>query len=230
MENLAQRREFYDSAFGKCCVSVCNEILSHSVTGKSVEQYLLRLFCGKTEHSVVWGVLNGGKARKEDLAKFWDTCARPPLQEEAAFWETKLQNFSEGEGTSHIARAWAGLLCYANPNMEESETMPGFGGPLQMVSTASQFTIAMSVSFDRRFCVTKGGYVGLVPPLTKVDDVVCLFLGCETPFLIRPVNVATVGIVSTRRRAFLVGECYMHGMMKGEMMTLDKDEILFALE
>ena len=37
MENLAQRREFYDSAFGECWVSVCDEIRSHYVTVKSVE-------------------------------------------------------------------------------------------------------------------------------------------------------------------------------------------------
>ncbi len=68
-------------------------------------------------------------------------------------------------------------------------------------------------SSGRRFCITKQGYMGLVPPLCKPGDLVYIILGAETPY-----------IVCRRRSADqstyeLLGECYVHGMMDGEMLA-----------
>ncbi|RYP04616.1 hypothetical protein DL764_004353 [Monosporascus ibericus] len=68
----------------------------------------------------------------------------------------------------------------------------------------------------RRFCVTKKGYVGLVPEHTQVGDTICIFLGTSTPYLIRRVD----GSATAMETHNLVGECYIHGMMYGEMMDL----------
>jgi hypothetical protein len=49
------------------------------------------------------------------------------------------------------------------------------------------------------------GYEGLVPQETEIGDVLCLFNGMETPFVLRPVG----------EMYRLVGECYIDGYMKG---------------
>jgi Heterokaryon incompatibility protein (HET) len=64
-----------------------------------------------------------------------------------------------------------------------------------------------------RFVVTRRGYVGIVPNLAQVGDVVTIMKGGCVPFLLRE--------SSTRSGALrLVGECYIHGIMKGESIWL----------
>jgi hypothetical protein len=45
-----------------------------------------------------------------------------------------------------------------------------------------------SVAFTvgRKFCVTEGRYLGLVPALTEVGDVIVILGGGRTPFVLRP--------------------------------------------
>ena len=63
----------------------------------------------------------------------------------------------------------------------------------------------------RRFCSTKNGYLGMIPVMARKGDLVCLFIGALTPFVIRP---KTDGIYQ------LIGECYIHSMMNGEILEL----------
>jgi len=66
----------------------------------------------------------------------------------------------------------------------------------------------------RRVCVTSRGYLGMVPPRSKVGDSVAIFLGVKTPYVLRKTQ-------SGMKEMFeLVGECYVDGMMDGEMMSL----------
>jgi len=60
-------------------------------------------------------------------------------------------------------------------------------------------------------CVTYGGYIGLLPLTTKFGDDIAIFHGCDTPFIIR-YSKAHGGNSYT-----LIGECYIHGMMEGEL-------------
>jgi hypothetical protein len=62
----------------------------------------------------------------------------------------------------------------------------------------------------RRLCITKRGLLGVVPPFSKVGDVIAVFQGMQTPFILR--NTAP----GTGHQ--LVGECYMHGIMSGEVL------------
>jgi hypothetical protein len=62
-------------------------------------------------------------------------------------------------------------------------------------------------TMGRRFYVTSKGYFGLGPPVTAVGDVVCIFSGAKTPFLLRPEG-----------RSFkIVAETYVQGLMSGEV-------------
>ena len=67
-----------------------------------------------------------------------------------------------------------------------------------------------------RFCVTRDGYMGVVPKRAAKGDGICVFLGGSVPFVIRR---------TASRHYSLVGECYVHGLMDGKAldMVLDVD-------
>ncbi|KAH9207202.1 heterokaryon incompatibility protein-domain-containing protein [Leptodontidium sp. 2 PMI_412] len=54
-------------------------------------------------------------------------------------------------------------------------------------------------------------FVGLVPTQTEVGDIVCVFNGGATPFIIRP-SAEIDGAFQ------LIGVCYIHGLMRGEAL------------
>jgi hypothetical protein len=105
----------------------------------------------------------------------------------------------------------------------------------------SPFAMAMRKAAGyRRFCTTKGGRFGLVPPGAEVGDLICIPVGAQTPFVLRQPKeplIATVEketwkdwikeifYLATRdldtsgaKVLQLVGECYVQGMMRGEFM------------
>ena len=56
--------------------------------------------------------------------------------------------------------------------------------------------------------MTPRGYIGVGPPTVQKGDKICALLGCDIPLIIRPdgdlYNV--------------VGDCFVYGIMKGEVM------------
>lgn len=69
----------------------------------------------------------------------------------------------------------------------------------------------------RRFAITDTGYMCLVPECSRIGDEVAMFLGFQVPYTIRPQSDFTTGKEGWEQvRAQLVGDAYMHGMMKGE--------------
>jgi hypothetical protein len=63
---------------------------------------------------------------------------------------------------------------------------------------------------NRRVIRTTSGWLGVAPISTRVGDRVCILLGGATPFMIR----------SEGKRYRLIGECYVHGIMNGELIPL----------
>ena len=63
----------------------------------------------------------------------------------------------------------------------------------------------------RRFFATLGGYMGIGPPGMRPGDMICVFLGGNVPWVIRQEGDEYT----------LVGECYVHGIMTGEIMQTD---------
>ncbi|KAK8022394.1 hypothetical protein PG993_013161 [Apiospora rasikravindrae] len=63
-------------------------------------------------------------------------------------------------------------------------------------------------SSHRKPFVTGQGYIGLGSKAMQEDDIVCVVFGCMVPFIFRK---------SSDSRYRLVGECYVHGIMKGEI-------------
>ena len=62
---------------------------------------------------------------------------------------------------------------------------------------------------------TANSYLWLGPPKVEKDDLVCVFVGFGTPFIVR--KRAEVGYL-------LVGECYVHGLMNGEGLNMGEEE------
>jgi hypothetical protein len=74
-----------------------------------------------------------------------------------------------------------------------------------------------------KFAVTRRGYVGTVPPLTQTGDVVAIMKGGCVPFVLQR-------SASRPGEYRLVGECYVHGLMNGEGLSLpDMAETVFTL-
>ncbi|KAF2785869.1 HET-domain-containing protein [Melanomma pulvis-pyrius CBS 109.77] len=70
--------------------------------------------------------------------------------------------------------------------------------------------------FNQRFIRTESGKIGLASAVTQVGDMSCIFVGVSVPFVLKE---------SPNERYKLVGECYIHNVMDGEMMAgLDAGE------
>lgn len=54
----------------------------------------------------------------------------------------------------------------------------------------------------------------LVPAATCKEDVVCVVLGLQTPYVLRRILPAPLG--TEHDQYHLVGECYVHDMMGGD--------------
>lgn len=72
----------------------------------------------------------------------------------------------------------------------------------------------MDFMFSRQFFLTQGNYMCLAQRTTRSNDLVYIFLGANTPFIIRPV---------TENHYQLISECYVNGLMYGEAMEGLKD-------
>jgi hypothetical protein len=100
-------------------------------------------------------------------------------------------------------------LSHANQEHQGS-----FGSILGARTTRSFLNRYPLFAFGRRMCMTKNGYIGLVPEGTKLGDVVAIFPGASTPHILRPGRHPHW----LARPAYeLVGECYLHGAMDGEL-------------
>ncbi|KAI0467502.1 HET-domain-containing protein [Xylaria cf. heliscus] len=73
---------------------------------------------------------------------------------------------------------------------------------------------AMNSAAHRRFCVTEGGHIGLVPKRTKTGDRLALFEGSDIYFVLRRINTHTpeknAGGEGERNRYRHVGPAFFH--------------------
>ena len=82
----------------------------------------------------------------------------------------------------------------------------------------------MHALHDRRIFATDSGFLGLGPQHLQPNDLVCVLLGAEVPFILRELQQDAVTSFPWRfwrnssRCYELVGECYIHGIMDGEFL------------
>ncbi|MCJ1405295.1 hypothetical protein MMC11_008522 [Xylographa trunciseda] len=78
----------------------------------------------------------------------------------------------------------------------------------ELVPQAGAFNNAQKHSIGgRKLCVTRNGYLGMVPSESRVGDSFCIFSGFPVPFVLRKQG----------EHYMLIGECYVHGIMDGEL-------------
>lgn len=70
----------------------------------------------------------------------------------------------------------------------------------------------LSSSSYRRLGITDDYLMGVFPERTQVGDVIVIVLGATKPFVFRPVGNAHI----------LIGECYVHGIMDGELININE--------
>ncbi|KAH6652497.1 heterokaryon incompatibility protein-domain-containing protein [Truncatella angustata] len=73
----------------------------------------------------------------------------------------------------------------------------------------------------RALVITKKGFYGLGPQVTKRGDLCCVVYGSAVPFVLRPVE-ATTGQMIVQ----LLGEVYVDGIMNGEAVTMRNEGTL----
>lgn len=69
----------------------------------------------------------------------------------------------------------------------------------------------------RRLCWSEDGHLGLVPRHTQVGDVLCVLPGSVVPFVVREMGGGDY---------MLVGECYVHDVMQGELFRDDSMSVV----
>ncbi len=72
------------------------------------------------------------------------------------------------------------------------------------------------------FSTSRDGYMGMCPRGTAPGDLICVFLGHPSPFVIRNTDIATAPGVYCYG---LIGECYVHGIIDGEVMEDSKKKV-----
>ncbi|KAF2664280.1 hypothetical protein BT63DRAFT_460586 [Microthyrium microscopicum] len=80
---------------------------------------------------------------------------------------------------------------------------------LHMSSMASFQRAVLKCWGGRRLCITSLGFIGAVPPSSELGDQIVIFAGMQTPSVLR-------GMAKHQHR--YLGECYIHGIMNGEML------------
>jgi hypothetical protein len=65
----------------------------------------------------------------------------------------------------------------------------------------------------RRLVTTTEGWLGVAPEQAQRGDMVVVVLGCSAPIVLRPIGGSRLG-----DRYMVVGDCYVHGLMKGELV------------
>jgi hypothetical protein len=75
------------------------------------------------------------------------------------------------------------------------------------------------LSLDHRALITTNtGYLGLAPIAVRPGDVVAILLGCRCPVVLRPCD--------DEKMYQVVGECYVHGLMDGEILSQEHDGLV----
>jgi len=76
---------------------------------------------------------------------------------------------------------------------------------------------AQDHTWGRAFIETKNGYMGIGPKSAQKNDLLCVLGGSQVPFVLRRVEI---------NRYRLVGECYVHGIMNGEIVKAKEGDDL----
>lgn len=85
---------------------------------------------------------------------------------------------------------------------------------MSLPESLAAFYMALATIKSRRMFRTSSGYIGLAPTLARKGDEVVLLYGGRVPLILRRVRKS--------EKWNLIGDCYVHGIMKGEGFAREK--------
>jgi hypothetical protein len=155
-------------------------------------------------------------------------CGRAPLQQTEASPEG-LQDFraylhnTRCKSDVSLAVNYAAVLYSL---VQNSPTLrhkyPSRGSRIVLVDTLRKENVRRAATFihsarrfvyDLRAARSSEGYVGMVPHRTEIGDLFCVVKGMDIPVVLRETEK---GIY------LLVGQAYLHGFMKGEVLSMSE--------
>lgn len=137
-----------------------------------------------------------------------------------AFWRTLIANVDDfgREADREYERCYDD---YAKLQQDMFENEFGHESGIDEVARlrAVRFATAMKLmSIQRSVGLTRKGYVASVPGHAEPGDSICVLFGGKVPFIIRP--------EARESRYILLGDAYVHGIMKGEAVEGVADELI----
>ena len=172
-------------------------------TGESLKEAIWRTFVGNTH------------------AEMGDEPHIAPDHFREAFEAFKwLFGFGSEDGLPGISRLAQGLV--------SAEQLDEF---TRRVASAMSLMGAFSGCMTgMRICVTAGGSLAVVPPDTQPGDLVTVIWGATAPYLLRHrPDVEPLAGAEHVPLYNLVGCCYLHGVMNGEIERDEDKDLLFFL-
>jgi hypothetical protein len=124
---------------------------------------------------------------------------KPTLQDEASFWQWLEPKYVAGIYSEATGKE-------LNRRNSEESIRPWIKHVMRTLS-------------GRTMAVCKKGYIALVPGAAESRDQICVLHGGSAPFVLREKDAGYV----------LIGECYVYGLMDGEMKGSDKEIQWFDL-
>ena len=157
------------------------------------------------------------------------------LSEEAPYpltSETNLQAFArtiiadrDFRQIRATPRLYTALSQYLSVHSHSEDDLRNYGSIAFSGDTIDYENAICFSASGKRFFVDEGGWMGLAPEAAQEGDRICLFFGAQVPFLIRK-HANGDGNMTVEKTWRLVGECYVHGIMDGEVVKraqTDKD-------
>ena len=170
--------------------------------------------------------------KSEDINRaFWRTvcgdvvaCAPDGGQTRSTYADTSYRRLTGEEIDMLAAGHQLPALCPDSPSPKQVELLRR----RQFEERHNAFMLG------RQFFVTKLGYIGFGPPETtnvpsnkheEGIDVVAVLYGGRTPFVLRPKKPKglVAGCEGVQTFYELVGDCYIHGIMDGELVKVRED-------
>jgi hypothetical protein len=142
---------------------------------------------------------------------------------DTVLWQTLIANrgWSGGKPTNMDRSSYdAYVRSYPSSMSSENAELRSEDPELRQKSWPFE-TVMQDVHRGRRFGITACGHVGVFPGETRNGDFIVLLPGATMPFVLRK---------SGDDKYILVGDCYLHGVMEGELIHLDEgqEEVLEA--
>lgn len=84
----------------------------------------------------------------------------------------------------------------------------------------NHYRTAMGFQHNRKPFLSAEGYVGLVPAVAEIGDIIIIIFGATVPFVVRKLDGGKVQ---------LIGEAFVHGIMDGEFLKVGRASETFCL-